>query len=187
MSKEKAANQNEEVKNQQEEVVEQAENEASNEEQSEGADTEGNGVEQELAELKDKHLRLYSEFENFRRRTSKEKLELISTATEKLMVELLPVLDDFERGLASMEKAEDVGAVKEGVQLIYDKFYRVLEGKGLKPVNAQGQEFDSELHEGVTQIPAPDESLKGKVVDEIEKGYYLGDKIIRYSKVVIGA
>ena len=181
-------NKNEEVKNQQEEVVESTEEKEVEEKTEENKEeTEENSLEKELQEYKDKHLRLYSEFENFRRRTSKEKLELISTANEKLMVDLLPVLDDFERGLASMETAEDIAAVKEGVKLIYDKFFKTLENKGLKPVDAKGKEFDSELHEGVTQIPAPEEDLKGKVVDEIEKGYYLGEKIIRHSKVVIGA
>jgi len=141
----------------------------------------------ELAEQKDKFIRLYSEFENFRRRTAKEKLDLVKTASEKLIVSLLPVLDDFERAQASFDKTEDITAVTEGVNLIKDKFAKVLESEGLKAVDAKGKEFDAELHEGITQIPAPTEDMKGKVVDEIEKGYFLGEKVIRYSKVVIGS
>lgn len=141
----------------------------------------------ELQEFKDKYLRLYSEFENFRKRTNKEKLELISTANERLILELLPVLDDFERAEKSMTEATEVEAVKDGVNLIKEKFAKVLEAKGLKPIDAKGKDFDSELHEGITQIPAPEEGLKGKVVDEVERGYKLGEKVIRYSKVVIGS
>jgi molecular chaperone GrpE len=141
----------------------------------------------ELAELKDKYLRLYADFENFRRRTSKEKLELIATANADLMRAVLPVVDDFERAMQSFETTTEVEPLKEGVELIYSKFYKVLEGKGLKPMEAKGQAFDAELHESITQFPAPTEDLKGKVVDEIEKGYYLHDKVLRYAKVVIGS
>lgn len=141
----------------------------------------------ELQEFKDKYLRLYSEFENFRKRTNKEKLELISTANERLILELLPVVDDFERAEKSMDGATEVQAVKDGVNLIKEKLEKILESKGLKAIEAKGKDFDSDFHEGITQIPAPEESLKGKIVDEVEKGYKLGDKVIRYSKVVIGS
>lgn len=142
---------------------------------------------QEIAELKDKYLRLYADFENYRRRTAKEKLELIGTATEGLMVTLLPVVDDFERAMQSMETSTDVATLKEGVSLIQHKLVKTLESKGLKPMSAKGEPFNADLHESVTQFPAPTEDLKGKVIDEIEKGYYLNDKVIRFAKVIIGS
>lgn len=148
---------------------------------------EKESLKKEVAELKDKYLRLYSEFENFRRRTAKERIDLVKTANEEVLASLLPVLDDFERGLKSMENAKDVSAVKEGVSLIYNKLFKTLSSKGLKPMDAAGTEFNSELHEAITQIPAPSEDMKGKVVDEVEKGYYLNDKVIRFAKVVIGS
>ncbi|TDB67938.1 nucleotide exchange factor GrpE [Arundinibacter roseus] len=141
----------------------------------------------ELAELKDKYLRLYADFENFRRRTSKEKLELLSSANAELMKTVLPVVDDFERAMQSFELTTEVEPLKEGVLLIYNKFYKALESKGLKPMESKGEVFDAELHESITQFPAPSEDLKGKVVDEIEKGYFLNEKVIRYAKVVVGA
>ena len=144
-------------------------------------------VEDELADMKDKYLRLYSEFENFRRRTAKERLDLIQTSTEDLMRSLLPVLDDYDRASDQMEKAEDVESVKEGVALIHTKFRQILESKGLKEMDSSvGNEFDAEMHEAITQAPAPSDDLKGKIIDEIEKGYQLKEKIIRFPKVVIG-
>lgn len=142
----------------------------------------------ELSESKDKYLRLYSEFENFRRRTAKEKLEMVQTASEDLMAALIPVIDDFERAERSFEdEKSDLKAVKEGVQLVYNKFKKVLEQKGLKAMDSkEGMDFDPEYHEAITQIPAPKKNLKGKVVDVIEKGYMLKEKVIRYAKVVIG-
>ena len=104
-----------------------------------------------------------------------------------MILELLPIVDDFDRAKQSLEKAEDVTSVKEGIELIVGKLAKTLEQKGLKPIDATGKEFDTELHEAITQIPAPSEDMKGKVVDEVEKGYYLGEKVIRYSKVVIGS
>lgn len=141
----------------------------------------------ELAELKDKYLRLYADFENFRRRTAKEKLDLIANANEGLLQALIPVVDDFERAMQSIENTDDVTALKEGVLLIYNKLYKTLEGKGLKPMTAKGEPFNADLHESVTQFPAPSDDLKGKVIDEIEKGYYLNDKVIRFAKVIVGA
>jgi molecular chaperone GrpE len=141
----------------------------------------------ELAEAKDKYLRLYSEFDNYRRRTAKEKLELIQTAGEKIILEMLPVLDDFGRAEGSLD-SKDEHAVVEGIQLISTKFRKVLEGQGLKLMDTtEGIAFDPDLHEAVTQIPAPSKKLKGKIVDTIEHGYFLGEKVIRYAKVVIGA
>lgn len=146
-----------------------------------------NKLEEELTEMKDKYLRLYSEFDNYKRRTSKERLDLLKTANQEMVVALLPVLDDFERARQSMQQAQDVAPVKEGVELIYNKFLSLLQSKGLKPMEAKGIAFDADVHEAITQIPAPDDSLKGKVIDEVEKGYYLHDKVIRFAKVVIGA
>lgn len=142
---------------------------------------------QEVAELKDKYLRLYADFENFRRRTSKEKLELISTAGADVVKLILPVVDDFERAMASFDSSTDTGALKEGVDLIYTKLFKTLESKGLKPMDAKGETFDADIHESIAQFPAPTEEQKGKVIDEIEKGYYLNDKVLRYAKVVVGA
>ncbi|WP_051359846.1 nucleotide exchange factor GrpE [Adhaeribacter aquaticus] len=152
------------------------------------AETSGqNKTEAELAEMKDKYLRLYSEFDNYKRRTSKERMELLKTANQEMVVALLPVVDDFERARQSMQNVQDVESVKEGVELIFNKLTNILQQKGLKPMDAQGSAFDAEIHEAITQIPAPDENLKGKVIDEVEKGYYLNDKVIRFAKVVIGA
>ena len=144
-------------------------------------------LEEELTEMKDKYLRLYSEFDNYKRRTSKERLDLLKTANQEMVVALLPVIDDFERARQSMQNAQDVTAVKEGVELIYNKLYSILQQKGLKPMEAVGVAFDADIHEAITQVPAPDENQKGKVIDEVEKGYYLHDKVIRFAKVVIGA
>jgi molecular chaperone GrpE len=141
----------------------------------------------EVAESKDKYLRLYSEFDNYRRRTSKEKLELMQTAGERIVVSLLPVLDDFKRAEESLSSG-DAEAIAEGVKLISDKFAKTLDAEGLKLMETkEGTNFDPELHEAVTQIPAPTKKLKGKIVETIEHGYLLGEKVIRHAKVIIGA
>ncbi len=141
----------------------------------------------ELADANDKYLRLYAEFDNYKRRTTKERLELLQTAGKDVIVDLLTVLDDFERAAKSMETATDVQAVKEGVALVQNKLKNILSGKGLKEMNSIGTPFDADIHEAITNIPAPTEDMKGKVVDEVEKGYYLNDKVIRFAKVVVGA
>lgn len=143
-------------------------------------------VQAELAEQKDKFVRLYSEFENFRRRSAKEKIELISNASDQMISDLLPVLDDFERAIANNEKVDDADAIKEGINLVYQKFAAILKAKGLKEIDALNQPFDVDFHEAITKIPAPSEELKNSVVDVVEKGYTINEKIIRYSKVVIG-
>ena len=143
-------------------------------------------LQEKADELNDKYLRLYSEYDNYRKRTIKEKLDLSKTASEGVISELLPVLDDFERAIESTTDSNDCEAVKEGVNLIYNKFKGIMEKKGLKPIIAIGEEFDTDFHEAITYIPAPSKKLKGKIVDEIEKGYLLSDKVIRFSKVVIG-
>ncbi|MUH38295.1 nucleotide exchange factor GrpE [Zobellia amurskyensis] len=140
----------------------------------------------DLAKEKDKFLRLFAEFENFKRRTSKERVELFKTAGQEIMVSMLPVLDDFERALKEMAKSEDKEMFK-GVELIRVKFRETLKSKGLEEVNAEaGDAFDADIHEAITQIPAPNKKLKGKIVDVVEKGFKLGDRIIRHPKVVVG-
>lgn len=140
----------------------------------------------QLQEANDKYLRLYSEFDNFRRRTARERIELISTANAQLLEAMLPVLDDFERAMKFMHESSDIEAVKQGLQLVHHKLQHTLEQKGLKAFNSKEQTFDPDFHEAVTKIPAPDDSLRGKVVDELEKGYMLGEKVLRYAKVVVG-
>lgn len=158
------------------------------EQESGNGDSAVSKLEQELAEQKDKYLRMYSEFENFRRRTAKEKLDMIKTANESMAGALLPVLDDFERALKSLENTDNEDKGKEGILLIFNKFKKVLEQKGVTVMDINpGDDFDAEYQEAITQIPAPEEKLKGKVVDVVEKGYTLGEKVIRYAKVVIGA
>ena len=144
-------------------------------------------LQDELAEAKDKFLRLYSEYDNYRRRTAKEKLDMMQTANENLLLSLLPVLDDFERAVSAFSDQKSLDAVKEGMNLIFQKFDNILQQKGLKQMDTkQGIKFDTDLHEAITQIPAPKSKLKGKIVDTVEKGYYLGDKVIRHARVVIG-
>jgi molecular chaperone GrpE len=143
-------------------------------------------AEEKYAELNDRFLRLYAEFENYRRRTNEERLQLISTAGKDLIVSMLPVMDNFERAIVTNEKLEDIAPMKEGFQLIYNMFKSTLESKGLKPMEAKGQAFDSDLHEAIANIPAPDKKMLGKVIEDVEKGYYLNDKVIRFAKVVVG-
>jgi molecular chaperone GrpE len=140
----------------------------------------------ELGEMKDKFIRKVAEFENFKKRSLKERMELIQTAGKEVIVDLLDVLDDTTRAEKQMNNSEDIIQVKEGVSLVFNKLKNLLAAKGLKPMETLNQEFNPDLHEAITEIPAPSEELKGKVLDEIEKGYYLNDKIIRYAKVVVG-
>ncbi|MBN1925855.1 MAG: nucleotide exchange factor GrpE [Prolixibacteraceae bacterium] len=145
-----------------------------------------NELEQKLAEKNDQLLRLHAEFDNYRKRTLKEKMELTKSAGEGLLINILPVIDDFERALQSISSASDIGGLKEGVELIHKRFSDFLANNGVKEIEAREQEFDTDLHEAITKIPAPAEELKGKVVDVIQKGYKLNDKVIRFAKVVIG-
>lgn len=189
------------IKEQSEELENQAEEQESTMDQNEVQDTESSKEENskgtkdtdpltELQEkydtLNDKYLRLYSEFENFRRRTAKEKLEVMKTAGGNVVKDLLPVLDDFERAIAANENNEDIKNIKEGFELIHHKLKHNLELQGLKAMDSQGKEFDTEYHEAVTNIPAPSEDLKGKVVDVAEKGYFYHDAVLRYAKVIVG-
>lgn len=139
----------------------------------------------ELAEAKDKYLRLYSEFENFRRRTAKEKLELIQSANERLVNAFLPIIDDFERAEKAFNGSES--KEMEGFLLIYTKFKKILDTAGIKVMDAHGKAFDPDLHEAITQVPAPNDKSKGKVIEVVEQGYLLNDKVIRFAKVVVGS
>lgn len=142
--------------------------------------------EAQLAELQEKYLRLSAEFDNYRKRTLKERIDLTKSAGENILVNLLPVMDDFDRAMSLMETASDCKAMKEGIDLIYSKMKDFLKHNGIKEIDAIDKDFDTDLHEAVTKIPAADKKKRGKVVDVIQKGYYLNDKIIRYSKVVVG-
>ena len=144
-------------------------------------------LKEELVLANDKYLRLYAEFDNFRRRTIKEREEARKMEGKDTIVSLLPVLDDFERALRAMENAADVAPVKEGVTLVQSKLNNLLAQKGLKAMESIGGEFDPELHEAITNIPAPTDDMKGKVIDEMEKGYFLNDKVVRFAKVIVGA
>ena len=145
-----------------------------------------NELNQKLADINDKHIRLSAEFDNYRKRTLKEKMELTKSAGESILKGLLPVVDDFDRALAHLDDAKDMNAVKEGIGLIYNKFKDFLSQQGVKEIEAKDNDFDTDLHEAITKIPAPKEELKGKVVDCVEKGYMLNEKVIRFSKVVVG-
>ena len=134
---------------------------------------------------KEKYLRLYSEFENFIRRTNKERIDWMQNASKDIIKELLSIIDDMERGIKALKDAGNESAV-EGMELIYKKLFSTLEKKGLKPMTSVGEDFDSEIHEAVTQFAAPTPEMKGKVIDEIEKGYFLNDKVLRFAKVVVG-
>ena len=137
-------------------------------------------------EMTDKYLRLSAEFDNYRKRTLRERMELTKTAAESVMLSILPVSDDFERAMHSIEQGMDFEAVKEGILLIYNKFQEFIKQNGITEIEAAGKEFNTDLHEALTKIPAPSEDMKGKIIDVIQKGYYLNDKVIRFAKVVVG-
>lgn len=144
-------------------------------------------LQQENSVLNDKYLRLFAEFDNYKRRTQKERIELLQTAGKDVVVSLLPVLDDFDRALKATENATEVSAIREGIMLVQAKLKSILTQKGLKEMESMHTLFDTDIHEAITKIPAPTDDLKGKVVDELEKGYTLNDKVIRFAKVVVGA
>ncbi|PCH86162.1 MAG: nucleotide exchange factor GrpE [Flavobacteriales bacterium] len=151
------------------------------------APEEEKSPEEELADLNDRFLRLYSEFDNYKRRTAKERLELFKTAGEDIIVSLLPVLDDFDRAMKAAEDAKEGSEAKQGMELIKNKLMVTLKQKGLEPMDSMGKPFDTDNHEAITKIPAPKKKLKGKVVDVIEKGFLLNGKVIRHAKVVVGS
>lgn len=181
-------NQQEEVQNQPAGGHENPENPSAdpvqNEQEAENASVRD--LEAELKEKDDKYLRLYAEFENYKKRTINERRELYKNASQEVMIALIPVLDDFERALKAMQNATEVAPIREGIELVSNKFKNTLAAKGLKAMESIGKPFDADLHEAVTNIPAPSEDMKDKVIDEVEKGYYLGDKVIRFAKVIVG-
>lgn len=167
-----------------EQTAEETQNEATSTEETIAEDTDLQG---QLQQERDKYLRLYSEFENFRRRTTKDRLDWMQTASKDVLVSMLPVVDDFERALKAAENlSETEKKAVEGFDLIHKKMVGIFTKVGLKPMESIGQVFDAEIHEAITQFPAPTEDMKGKVIDEVEKGYYLNDKVIRFAKVVVG-
>ena len=176
---------NEQPMNAEENVVIDSEESTS----SDNVNTENKEDEWQLkfAEMNDQYLRLWSEFDNYRKRSARERVEFSKTAASDTFTAILPVLDDFDRAAKAMENADDIAVVKEGMQLIYHKFRNILVSKGLEEMNAQGETFDADFHEAITSIPSPDDSMKGKVVDEVEKGYSLNGKVIRFAKVVVGS
>lgn len=141
---------------------------------------------QKCAELNDKNLRLMAEFDNYRKRTLKERSELIKTAGESVLVNMLPLIDDFERALSVIKSAEDIDAVREGIELIYSKFIAFLMQNGVKAIPTENEVFNTDLHEAVTTFPAPSEEMKGKIIDCVSKGYTMNEKVIRFAKVVVG-
>ena len=143
-------------------------------------------VEDKFNELNDKYMRIHAEFDNYRKRTNKEKVDIINTANAGMMRDLLSVMDDLHRAKVNNETADDIDSVKEGFNLIFNKLNSVLEAKGLTEMKAEGEVFDSEIHEALANVPAPSKKMKGKVIEAVEKGYYLNDKVIRYAKVVVG-
>jgi molecular chaperone GrpE len=142
--------------------------------------------EEKYNELNNRFLRLYAEFENYRKRTNKERLDLITNANADLLKDLVPVIDDFERAITNNETSEDIAGIKEGFGLIYNKYTSLLQAKGLKVMEAKGTSFDPELHEAIANMPTDDKKMKGKVIDDVEKGYFLNDKVLRFAKVVVG-
>lgn len=189
LKKNKNMAENKEEKEELTDKTEQSEQETPNEEtpKAEQEEAKEDDLATKLEELNKKYLLLYSDFENFRKRKAKEQMELVMNASEGLIKELLPVIDDYERALQNMESQDNevFAKTKEGMELIYNKLIGTLTKKGLKPINAKGEMFDENLHEAIARIPAQNEDEKGKVIDETTKGYYLNDKVIRYSKVVV--
>ncbi len=144
-------------------------------------------IKKEIEEANNKYLRLYAEFDNYKRRTSRERVELLQTAGKDVIIDMLPILDDLERALKAIDAHADDASVKEGIQLVVNKLKKTLEQKGLKEMVAINEVFDADFHEAITNIPAPNEEMKGKVIDEVLKGYLLSDKVLRYAKVVVGS
>lgn len=183
---------NEETVNEVEETVETAENEAANE-ANEQEQTDEETPEERIASLeaqlekeKKEYMFLMAEFDNFRKRTLKDKAEIIKNGAESAMRNILPIIDDFDRALQATATSEDVAAVREGVELIYNKFIKYLESNGVKEMITTGETFDADIHEAVTTFPAPSEEMKGKIIDTVQKGYSINDKVLRHAKVVVG-
>ena len=183
MKKEKTEHDN--IANETEVVENLQENQEAEMQETSDSDCGTDALEQKIADLNDKNIRLMAEFDNYRKRTMKERSELIKTAGEDIFKNILPLMDDFDRALEAMETAQDVDAVKQGVQLIHDKFIAFLLRNGVKEIPTENEPFDVDLHEAVTTFPAESDDMKGKIMDCISKGYTLNDKVIRYPKVVV--
>ena len=183
-SVEQVANNAETITVEKEEV--NIENEDSTKESKDNKDNEVERLTSELAEMKDKYLRIFAEFDNYRKRTIKEKQDVIKLASRDVLSAMLPAVDDFDRAIKVASENENEADIPEGIILIYNKLFKALEQQGIKEMETNGQDFDPELHEALTKVPAPSEEMKGKIIDTIEKGYLLNDKIIRYAKVVVG-
>lgn len=183
---------NEETVNEVEETVETAENETANEPNEQEQPVEMTpeeriaSLEAQLEKEKKEYVFLMAEFDNFRKRTLKDKAEIIKNGAESAMRNILPIIDDFDRALQATATSEDVAAVREGVELIYNKFIKYLESNGVKEMTTTGETFDADIHEAVTTFPAPSEDLKGKIIDTVQKGYSINDKVLRHAKVVVG-
>lgn len=172
--------------NKSDEIVNVADTESASNDVQEQAPDEITSLKKEIQELKDKYLRQVAEFDNFRKRNARERLELIQTAGKDVIVSLLEVLDDCDRAEKQLKATDELGTMKEGILLIFNKLKNAIQVKGLKPMQSVGAVFNPDQHEAITEVPAPNDSMKGKVIDEVEKGYYLNDKIIRFAKVVVG-
>jgi molecular chaperone GrpE len=183
---------NEELENETPELTEQQEAQSKKESKKDKAhkrtkvEDQLEKAESELLDMKDKHIRLQAEFDNYRKRTLKERMELLKTAGESVLISILPVIDDFDRAVQTLNLVEEDSHLKDGVMLIYNKFQDFLKQNGVKEIEAKEQTFDTDLHEAITTFAAPTEELKGKIIDVVQKGYYLNDKVIRHAKVVIG-
>ncbi len=192
MSKDKNINNEEEVQNQENVVLDEnstQEAEASNGEENTESGKEENvepTCEERYTELNDKYLRIHAEFDNYRKRTNKEKIDIILNANASLLRDLIPVIDDLERAIQNNENNEDIDSVKEGFNLIFNKFISIMKSKGLESMDSLGSDFDAEIHDAIAKVPAPTKKEKGKVIDTVEKGYKLNDKVIRFAKVVVG-
>lgn len=171
------------IENQKQETEDTVKNEKQEEESLEKQLQDANA---QIEDLKDKYLRLSAEFDNYRKRTIKEKAELIKTGGEKVISSILPILDDLERAIKNMETSEDVAAMKEGVELIYNKFLKVLQENGVQKIETDDKNFDTDYHEAIALVPAPTEEQKGKILDCVQNGYTLNDKVVRHAKVVVG-
>ena len=186
--KKEATNQSENTEitndNQSSNIIESEDNVVN--EKEENSDVIEENWQEKYLESHDKFVRLHAEFDNFRKRTHKERIELTATANAGILKDLIPILDDFERAISSNETASEIESVKEGFTLIYNKYKGILESKGLKPMHSKGEVFDSELHEAIANIPTETEEMKGKIIDDVEKGYTLHDKVVRFAKVVVG-
>lgn len=166
--------------------VEEVQEEAAAQTEEQPAEAPADDLQDKLAEANDRYLRLAAEFDNYRRRSAKERMDLISLANENLVKDMLPIIDDFERALAAIKDSDDTDSAKEGVELIYNKLVAFLKKNGVKAIEAVGKDFDTDFHEAVAQFPVEDKDKKNKVIDVTQKGYTMGDKVIRYAKVVIG-